>query len=189
MGRAAGVPSARRHRWCWRRRRRRQGWLPRWCWPLRPRVVGRRQAAAARGPGSRRAHHWQRVSRIKSGTGSVPDAMQTLRQDMHEEATDELVRGEPHRFVTIATFAPIILPSERDAGLVGRDQTAVGDGDAVGVAREISQHSVRPGERRLSILPITKGRGLRSVIPIIRFMAKPPSSCARSIAMGNAIFA
>jgi hypothetical protein len=35
--------------------------------------------------------------------------------------------------------------------LVEGDQAAVGDGDAVGVAAEIGEHRLRPGERLLGI--------------------------------------
>ena len=47
--------------------------------------------------------------------------------------------------------APIILPLEGDALVVGRDQAAVGDGDAVGVARKIAQDFLRSPEWTLGI--------------------------------------
>jgi hypothetical protein len=39
--------------------------------------------------------------------------------------------------VALAPFEPIVLPCEGDAVVVGHDQAAVGDRDAVGVARQI----------------------------------------------------
>src|SRR5467141_3353522 len=69
-----------------------------------------------------------------SGTGS-----QALRQHMHQEAADELVGIERHHPVSLPTFEAVILPFEGDALVIERDQAAVGDGDAVGVAREIGQ--------------------------------------------------
>ncbi len=64
-------------------------------------------------------------------------------------------------------------------------------GQWVGVARQIGKHSLGPGERRLSILPIIiiREQGSRFVIPIIRSMDRPLLSCARNVAMGNVTFA
>ena len=50
-----------------------------------------------------------------------------------------------------ATVAAVVLVAEGDAGLVERDQPPVRDGDAVGVAREIGEHGLGAGERRLGI--------------------------------------
>ena len=58
---------------------------------------------------------------------------------------------ECHDLLAIATFGAIVLPSEADAGAVAGDQPAVGDGDAVGVARQIGQHGPWPAERALGV--------------------------------------
>ena len=70
---------------------------------------------------------------------------------MDEEPADELVRLERHGFVAARAFDPVVLVAERDAGSVGRDQATVGDSDAVGVARQISQHRFGAAERALAI--------------------------------------
>ena len=44
----------------------------------------------------------------------------------------------------------VILPPEGDALLVERDEPAVGDGDAVGVAGEIGEHRLGPAKGRLA---------------------------------------
>jgi len=44
---------------------------------------------------------------------------------------------ERHRAIAFGAVAAIILEPEGHAGVVERDQPAVGDGDAVGVARQI----------------------------------------------------
>ncbi len=49
------------------------------------------------------------------------------------------------------TIGTIVLPSEGDAGAVAGDQPAVGDGDAVSIARQIGQHGLWPAERALGI--------------------------------------
>ena len=73
----------------------------------------------------------------------VADAVEALRQDMDEEAADELADSERHQLVPMVAFDPVVLPPESDAGVVERNQTAVGDGDTVGIAREIGQHCLR----------------------------------------------
>src|ERR1700747_1439831 len=64
----------------------------------------------------------------------VTNAMEALRQDVAEETADELTCCERHDFV--ARSAAIILVAERDAGLK-RNQSAIGDGNTVDVARQI----------------------------------------------------
>jgi len=81
----------------------------------------------------------------------VADAVKALGQHVHQEPPDELVRGERHRLPPAGPVGAVVLPAERDAVAIGRDQTAIGDGDAVGIAREIAQHLLRPGERVLGV--------------------------------------
>ena len=64
----------------------------------------------------------------------VADAMEPFRQDVHQEAPDELVGVQRHRRVPARSIDPVILAFERDAGVVGRNEPAVRDGDAMGVA-------------------------------------------------------
>ena len=77
--------------------------------------------------------------------------MKALGQHVDEEAPDELVGGQRHRLVTRGPFDPVVLPLEGDAGRIGCDQPAIGDGDAVGIAREIGEHRRGATERSLSI--------------------------------------
>src|ERR1700722_7397779 len=79
----------------------------------------------------------------------VSDAVEAVRQNVDEEAADELVGGERHRLVAGAAVGTIILVPEGDAVLVEGDEPAVGDGDAVGIARQISEHRLGSAERRL----------------------------------------
>src|ERR1700674_3754855 len=65
----------------------------------------------------------------------VADTVEAGRQHMDEEAADELVGGECHDLLPFATLGAIVLPLEGDAVTVERDQAAVGDGDAMSVAR------------------------------------------------------
>ena len=64
----------------------------------------------------------------------MTDTVEALGQDVDEEAADELVCCERHHLVAIGAFDPIVLVLEADSIFVERDQSAVGDGDAMGVA-------------------------------------------------------
>ena len=81
----------------------------------------------------------------------ITDTVEALRQDMHQEAADELVGIERHQLVSPGTFDAVVLPLEGDAVVVERDQAPVGDGDAVGVAREIVQHFLGATERPFAV--------------------------------------
>src|SRR5674476_571700 len=63
----------------------------------------------------------------------VADAVEALGQDVDQEAADELVGRQRHGRVPTWSLDPVILPLERNVGIVGWDQPAVGDGDAMGV--------------------------------------------------------
>jgi hypothetical protein len=53
----------------------------------------------------------------------VADAVEARRQDMHQKAADELVRGKRHHLVvSLLAFETIILPLEGNVLVVGRDQ-------------------------------------------------------------------
>lgn len=82
--------------------------------------------------------------------------VQPLRQHVLEETAHELMTAE-------ATPRFAMLVADGDAGVVERDDTAFGDGDAKHVAREMAQHCLgttklkprsrgwpRPGFRRAS---------------------------------------
>jgi hypothetical protein len=60
----------------------------------------------------------------------VPNAMEALRQHVDQEAPDELVGRQRHRFVAGGPLDPIVLVLEGDAVLVGEQQPAIGDRDA-----------------------------------------------------------
>ena len=79
----------------------------------------------------------------------VTNAMEALRQDVAEEAADKLTRCERHDFLVCSAARTIILVVERDAVLVERNQSAVGDGNTVGVARQIGKNRLGSAERAL----------------------------------------
>ena len=81
----------------------------------------------------------------------VADAVKPLGQDVEQEAPDELVGRERHCAVSRLPVAAVVLVAEGHAALVESDEPAVRDGDAVGVAGEIGEHRLGPGEGRLGV--------------------------------------
>ena len=79
----------------------------------------------------------------------MANAVETVGEAVEEEAADELVRIERHLPGRVAMA--IIAPAENHAAVVGADQAAVGDGDAMRVAPEIGENVLASAERRLGI--------------------------------------
>ena len=91
----------------------------------------------------------------------MPDAMEPPWQHMHEEAADELVCRQRHGLVAARTLDAVVLVFECDGSLVGLDQPVIGDGDAVGVARlltdRIAESRVEPSTASAKVSQITFG--------------------------------
>ena len=110
------------------------------------------------GLGHRHAQrHGEQLACARDVGGAIPgeqavmaDAMEALRKDVAEEAANELVGIEGHRLVAAGPFDPIVLALERDACVIAGDQPAIGDGDAVGIARQVSRHLLGTSERLFS---------------------------------------
>jgi hypothetical protein len=81
----------------------------------------------------------------------VADAVEAAGEHVLEKAADELVGRERHGLEAVAAFDPVVFPFEGDALVVERNETRVGDRDAVGVAGEIGEDGLRPGERPLGV--------------------------------------
>ncbi len=80
---------------------------------------------------------------VSDGVGDqavVSNAVETFRQDVDEEASDELVGIESHGFVSESLFGPVIFVFKGDAVLILGDQSGVGDSDTVGITGEVSQY-------------------------------------------------
>jgi hypothetical protein len=77
--------------------------------------------------------------------------MEATRQDVDEEAADELIDRERHDLVPLAALGAVILPFEGHAGIAGRDQAAVGDCRAVSVARQIGENDLGSTEWPLAV--------------------------------------
>src|SRR5215471_13688159 len=81
----------------------------------------------------------------------VTDAMKSVGQDMDQEAADELIGVERDKLVASVALGPVILPFEGHALAVEGDEAAVGNSNAVRVARQVGEHSVGSAERPLGI--------------------------------------
>ena len=51
----------------------------------------------------------------------------------------------------IGAFDAIVLQAERDGAIIGSDEPPIGDGNVMGVAREVAQHLFRPRKWWLAI--------------------------------------
>src|ERR1700746_134521 len=76
----------------------------------------------------------------------MSNAMKAARQHVEQETPHELADVEAHDFALVSTALPIVLPPETDVGLVEIEQAAVGDRDAMRIAREIGQDLLGTGE-------------------------------------------
>ena len=76
----------------------------------------------------------------------VTDAMEAGWEDVEQEAAHELADVEAHDLAALTAVLAIVLPAETDMGRVEIEQTAVGDRDAMRIARQIGQDLLRTGE-------------------------------------------
>ncbi len=81
----------------------------------------------------------------------MANAVEAFRQHVDQEPADKLRGGKRHGLVAARSLDAIVLEREGHGFLIGRDEPPVGDGDAMGVAGKIGQHSFRPGQRTLGI--------------------------------------
>ena len=89
--------------------------------------------------------------RVVGEQSIVTNAMKAIGQDMQEKTPNELVGVQCHGLVAITLFGTIVFPLEGDTLLITGNQTAVGDGDPMGVAGQVSEHCPGTGKRLLGI--------------------------------------
>jgi hypothetical protein len=88
----------------------------------------------------------------------VPDSDKAVRQDVPQESPHEIRRVEGELSGHIA--APSIAIAEGHAGILERHEALVADGDAMGVAAEVTQHLGRAGHGSLAVDDPLLGDGL-----------------------------
>lgn len=77
----------------------------------------------------------------------MTDAVETVGQDMHEEAADELLQGRPHD--AGAPAAAVVPVGECDFIVIDGKKPGIGDSGCV--AGTIGQDALRPAEGRLGV--------------------------------------
>ena len=78
----------------------------------------------------------------------VADALKAFGQDVQQKAADELVGGESHALLSVAVA--IVFPAEADPAFLDGKKAVVGESDAMGVSRDISQNLFGAGEGGLA---------------------------------------
>src|SRR5258708_4270731 len=93
---------------------------------------------------------WQQRSASPVGEkAEVADAHEAAWQQVEQEAAQELVDRQSQQSLLVGVRG--VSPAEGDVALLKGDESAVGDGDAVGVAAEIAQRVLRSPEGRLGV--------------------------------------
>ena len=75
----------------------------------------------------------------------VADAHETFWEQVQQEAAQELIERKGHQLLFVAVCG--IAPTKRDLPISKRDQAMVGDGHAMGVTAQITEHMLRASER------------------------------------------
>jgi len=97
----------------------------------------------------------------------VADAHKAARQQVQEEASQELIDGQSHQPLLVAVSG--VAPAKGYVALGESNQPAVGDGDAMSVSTEIAQHMFWAAERPFGVdnsvvteqYPQPRGEGAR----------------------------
>ena len=93
---------------------------------------------------------WQKSGSLPvSEEAEVADADEAWREQMQQEAAQELVDRQAHDALLVAVRG--VSPAEADLAVGEGNQPAVGDADAMGVSAEIAQGVLRAAEGSLGI--------------------------------------
>ncbi len=95
------------------------------------------------------AQRQQRSAVAVGEEAEVADAYEARRQQMEQEASQELIDSQSHEPFLVAVRG--VAPAEGDVAIVESDQPGVRDGDAMGVCAEIAQHMFRSAKGRLGV--------------------------------------
>ena len=74
----------------------------------------------------------------------VPHPLEATRQDMQEQAPEEFDRVERHEALAITSL--VILPPEGHPAIGTGKEPPIGNGHAMGVAGQVAEDSLRPGQ-------------------------------------------
>jgi len=79
----------------------------------------------------------------------VADAHKSQRQQVEQEPTQELLAGEAHDPLAVAVGR--VSPSEGDLTIRERNQSVIGDSNAVGIGAEVAEDVFRTAKRWLAV--------------------------------------
>lgn len=97
-----------------------------------------------------RAAEWQHLfASAVSQPAEVADAGKAPGQHVLQEAAQELFGGKCHG--ALLAVVSIVLPTKGDLPLCNREQSMVGDGNAVGIACQVMKHMLGAAKRRLGV--------------------------------------
>src|ERR1700674_3037239 len=112
------------------------GFSDRWLWPVMQKFTSGGDVSLAVGVGEQPV---------------VTDAMETRWQHMQQESAHELVGRHGHGFVASTPMFAVVLPTERDAAIVTRNESRVRDRDPMRVARQVGEHRLGSCEWALRV--------------------------------------
>ncbi len=103
----------------------------------RPTTFGAKPSIARTGGGYLYLGLWCRAEQLKAKwqSGGTPEA---IRKQVQQEATEEFIERESHQALFVLVNG--VAPAEGDLLLGKRDQAMVGDGHAMGVTAQITEH-------------------------------------------------
>ncbi len=79
----------------------------------------------------------------------MADADQPFRENVDQESSQKLICGNRHDLLLTAPC--VVFPAKRDSIILESNEPVVGDGDAMGIARQIVQNMFRTSEGRLGV--------------------------------------
>ena len=113
-------------------------------------IVGGRFRRRRRGRGQEKTALGELGDAMTVGEEAVvADAMESVWKGVQQEASDELVGAQGHDLGLVVVA--IVLPPEADLSLVQAHKTAVGDGDAMGIAAKVGEDLFGAAERGLGV--------------------------------------
>ena len=104
----------------------------------------------------------------------IPHAVEAAWEHMQQDAPDELRRGQGHGLLMRGARPAVVGVAEPYLPVVEVEQPLVGDGDPMGVAADVIEHLIGPGEGRFGVdHPLGLPRGLEMVGKTLRALAMP----------------
>src|SRR5262249_12953761 len=79
----------------------------------------------------------------------VAHPLEAARQDVQEKTPNEFDGVKHHEALAIAAL--VILPPERHLAILTGEEPPIGDSHAMGIARQVAQDPLWPGQRRLGV--------------------------------------